>query len=185
MKNEKSIRLAFFLSSIFIFLLSTLSHFAFKWSNYNDFVGFFAPTNESVFQHLKMFFYPIILYYLITFLIFSQKWDIHPNQWFLAPLLSILITSFIVTGTYYMFQYGLNIESMAVDILSLAIGLIVSSIVSYRIYKYNKSLRLPGVISLIFILVLAIGVTYLDTNPQQTDLFYDHENKTNQRVTEK
>lgn len=182
MENAKKINLLFYLSTIFIFLLSVLSHFAFKWSGYSNFVGFFAPTNESVFQHLKMFFYPIVLYYLISFLIFAQKYNINPNKYFLAPLITVIATSFIVVGTYYTFNYGFNISSLIVDISSLFIGLLISSIISVNIYKHNKLVKIPGVVSLIFVFVLAIGVTYLDTNPQKNDLFYDHENETYLRV---
>ena len=53
MEKEKSIKLYFILSVIVIMALSTLSHFLYQWTNYNSFVGFFSPTNESVFQHLN------------------------------------------------------------------------------------------------------------------------------------
>lgn len=182
MEKEKSIKLYFILSVIVIMALSTLSHFLYQWTNYNSFVGFFAPTNESVFQHLKMVFYPTIVYYLIMFLILAPKYNLNPNKWFLAPLITILLTSFVIVGIYYFFNYGLNISSMFVDISSLVIGLILSAYVSYQIYTSNKKLKLPGVVSLIFIFALAISVTYLDTNPQKKDLFYDHENHTYERV---
>ena len=63
----------FILGILIIFGLSTLNHFLFKWSNYSSFFAFIAPINESLFQHAKMFFYPIVLYYFGKSIFFFQK----------------------------------------------------------------------------------------------------------------
>ena len=86
MKNIIKINRLFYFSTIVIFGLSTIYHFAYKWSGYNDFVGAFTPTNESIFQHIKMIFYTITLYYFITYIIFSKKFDIDGKRYASNPL---------------------------------------------------------------------------------------------------
>ena len=53
----KKERLLIYIGVVVIFLLSVLSHNLYKWTNYNDFIGIFTPTNESIFQHLKIIIY--------------------------------------------------------------------------------------------------------------------------------
>ncbi|MBQ4060942.1 MAG: hypothetical protein IJD46_02825, partial [Bacilli bacterium] len=62
MKYRKQINVIYYFSSVIIFLLSALSHFMYDWTNNNEFISMFVPTNESIFQHLKMIFFPIVLY---------------------------------------------------------------------------------------------------------------------------
>ncbi len=39
---------------VFTLIIGTLLHFVFEWSGRNFLVAFIAPTNESVFEHLKL-----------------------------------------------------------------------------------------------------------------------------------
>lgn len=49
---------------LFVSVLGTLFHFFYEWSGQNAFVGLFAPVNESVWEHLKLLFFPMLLYSL-------------------------------------------------------------------------------------------------------------------------
>ena len=178
MKNIIKINRLFYFSTIVIFGLSSISHFAYKWSGYNDFIGAFTPTNESIFQHIKMIFYTITLYYFITYIIFSKKYDIDGKRYFLAPLITIFLTSFIVVANYYMFKNGFNIDSMFIDISSLIIGLLLSSFISKHIYHIKNITRFSGYASLFAIFVLSITITFFQLNPLRVDFFYDNENHT-------
>lgn len=69
-------------SSLAIFALCVIFHYIYKWSGYNEIIGAIAPIiNESIFQHIKMTFIPIILYYLITYIIFRKKYIINQDKW--------------------------------------------------------------------------------------------------------
>ena len=43
--------------AISVFVLGTLSHFFFQWSNDNLIVGLFSAVNESTWEHMKLIFY--------------------------------------------------------------------------------------------------------------------------------
>ena len=45
-----------FYNVLFIFILGTLLHFTYNWSNNNFIVGLFSSTNESIFSHTKNFY---------------------------------------------------------------------------------------------------------------------------------
>lgn len=56
---------------LFIFSVGTLLHFTYdalgKWKP----VGLIAPVNESVWEHLKMGFWPTLIYGIIEFFLFA------------------------------------------------------------------------------------------------------------------
>ena len=165
-------------SSIVIFLLCTLFHFLYKWSGYNKIVGIIAPTNESIFQHIKMIFVPIMLYYLIAFLIFKNKVNMDVNKWAVYPLITFAVTSAIVVLLYYTLNYGFNIESMFLDILTLLIGLVASSIICIRLETSNINFQIPYYISIIVLIVIFGLLVYFNFFPLEINFFYDKENKT-------
>lgn len=182
MEKRKKVNILFYISTIVIMLMCTLSHFLYKWSNFNYLVAYISPVNESIFQHVKMFCYMIILYYFITYLIFMKKFKISANKYIICPLISIFVTSFIVISLFYVFKYAFNYTSMGLDLLSLILGLFISSLICKNIYHKNIFLHFPMVLSLIFIFMFIICIIYLDLNPIHVDLFYDHVNKTYDKV---
>lgn len=54
-------------------LLGMAAHYWYDLSGQNPVVGFFAPVNESVGEHLKLLFYPYVLYVLVEYLIYGRK----------------------------------------------------------------------------------------------------------------
>lgn len=61
MKNKKEIILSF----IFVGALGVLLHFTYGWSHQNPIIGLFSSKNESAWEHLKLFFFPMLLLTLI------------------------------------------------------------------------------------------------------------------------
>ena len=59
MKNQSKIFKFEVFSIIFVFILGTLLHFAFEWSNQNALIGTFSAVNESTWEHLKLLFFPM------------------------------------------------------------------------------------------------------------------------------
>ena len=46
---------------LFTLTAGILLHFSYEWSMENPFVALFAPVNESVWEHLKLLFFPFLL----------------------------------------------------------------------------------------------------------------------------
>lgn len=47
---------------IFVTIAGTISHFVYEWSGENPVIGLFFPVNESVWEHMKLIFFPMLLY---------------------------------------------------------------------------------------------------------------------------
>jgi hypothetical protein len=52
---------------IFIIVLGSNLHFTFEWSGSQAVVGVFSAVNESVWEHLKLGFWPAVVFALIEF----------------------------------------------------------------------------------------------------------------------
>lgn len=46
----------------FVLVIGTLAHFLYDWTNDNAVIGLFVPVNESVWEHMKLLFFPMLLY---------------------------------------------------------------------------------------------------------------------------
>lgn len=53
------------LGILWTLVLGTLSHFFYQWSHENMLIGLFSPVNESVWEHLKLLFFPALTYMFI------------------------------------------------------------------------------------------------------------------------
>ena len=68
---------------VFIIILGSMLHFTFEWSGFQAIVGVFSAVNESVWEHLKIAFWPTILYAIFEYRYLNQK----TNNFFVAKAL--------------------------------------------------------------------------------------------------
>lgn len=66
--NKKKIKNYQIFSILFVFLLGTLLHFTYELSGNNLFIATFSAVNESVWEHLKLIFFPSLLTVIIGIL---------------------------------------------------------------------------------------------------------------------
>ena len=78
---------------LFTSVLGTLSHFFYEWSGDSTFIGLVCPISESAWEHMKLLFFPALLYCFPFKLIYKNA---VPNV--SLPLLSLF--SFILTQAY-------------------------------------------------------------------------------------
>ena len=57
---------------IFTFFLGILLHFVYDWSRNSLLVAFIAPTNESLFEHLKLLMTPYLIWALAEYAHYGQ-----------------------------------------------------------------------------------------------------------------
>ncbi len=51
---------------VFTSIVGTLSHFFYQWSGKNPLVAFISPVNESTWEHMKLIFFPMLLFSLFV-----------------------------------------------------------------------------------------------------------------------
>lgn len=136
-----------FLLSIYQFLLAVLFHFAYDVFP-NPLFAILFPINESVFQHLKLFTYPI----LVTYLIFKNK-RLSLSQ----TTLTIYISQFLTLSIFYILKCGFSFESTFFDILLTFLSLYIANIISYYFF-HNISINYYLCLILICLNIFILGI---------------------------
>lgn len=92
-------------------------------------VGLFAPVNESVWEHLKLLFWP----FLAAGFALTRRQADKPAAWS-GLLLSQLLMPLLLLGVYYLLLAGFGVQSLSLDIalylLTLALGFCLARRVS-------------------------------------------------------
>ncbi len=57
---------------VFCFFFGVLLHFVYGWSRNSLLVAFIAPTNESLFEHLKLLMTPFLIWTLVEYAYYGQ-----------------------------------------------------------------------------------------------------------------
>lgn len=155
--DKRKIRNYQIFSVIFTFILGTLLHFTYQLSGRNEIVGIFSAINESVWEHLKLLYFPMLLTIIIGYFYIGK--DI-PNLVCSKTIGIIVALLFTVTFFYtYTGIVGFNIA--IVDITSFFAAVILGEYVAYRliIKKFGCNNKL-AVILLIILLICFIIFTY-------------------------
>lgn len=58
----KSLKAYMITGIIFVSIVGTLFHFVYEWSGNNILIGLFTPINESIWEHTKLIFFPMLMY---------------------------------------------------------------------------------------------------------------------------
>ena len=56
------------IETVLIIILGIILHFLYEWSGKNKFVATFSAVNESTWEHLKLAFFPILIFGIVDFI---------------------------------------------------------------------------------------------------------------------
>lgn len=163
---KKHILICTIVCALFVTILGTLGHFFYKWSNYNPYVGLFFPVNESVWEHLKLFFFPsIICYIALSFL----KRENEPCIIYAFPK-AIFLGTFLIPALFYTYSGILGFNVSFLDISTFYISVLLSFIYLYKSTISVKKLdySLAQNIMLLFLAFLFMSFSY---NPPDLGIF--------------
>ena len=156
--------IAFFIISI----IGTLSHFVYEWTGKPYLIGLFFPVNESTWEHLKLLFFPSLIYFAVVYFTLKEK----PKNYISATAISIIAGMVSIVVMFYTYQgvLGRNIDFL--NILIYFLGVIVTVYIMQRILKTQSySSGTANVISLFFLLLTAILFVSFSFNPPSLGIF--------------
>lgn len=106
----------------FVSILGTLAHFFYEWSGYNPVVALFSPVNESIWEHIKLLFFPMLLYSLFLYYRFGQE---YPDL--LCRLFTgLLIGCLFIPVSFYAYTGILGYDVAAIDIAIFYLSVLLS-----------------------------------------------------------
>ncbi len=154
---------------VFILILGSLFHFTFELSGNNPVVGAFSAVNESVWEHLKLAFWPTVLFALIEFVPLKRV----VNNFVLAKTVGVYLMVAIIPAIFYSYTTFTGESLFAIDISSFVIAAIVGQLVSYKLLTNRKMPHWLGWIALALLLALAVIFVVFTFCPPQLTIFRD------------
>ncbi len=153
---------------IFVLITGTLAHFLYDWTKNNPIVGLFTPVNESIWEHMKLLFFPMLLYSLIMILKLRQKYSCITS----ALCFGILVGAFLIPIFYYTYTSILSKNVFVLDISTFILSIVIAFLLSYRL---TRSCRLESYTLLLCILVCILFACFLvfTYHPPNATIFHD------------
>lgn len=167
--QKRTIRTYELIGIVFITLLGSLLHFIFELSGFNPVVGAFSAVNESVWEHLKLGFWPLVFYTVFEYWRIKDK----SNNFFLAKTAGALTIIIVIPAIFYGYTSIVGESILAVDILSFVITVVVAQFLGYKILTYKQQPKIIELVSLVVLIVLAVLFVIFTFYPPHLPLFLD------------
>ncbi len=115
----------------FVSILGVLLHFAYNWLGNNPIIGLFVPVNESTWEHMKLLFFPMLIYSF-----FSQGRISEENPCIRsATLLGTLIGTVSIPIFFYTYSGVLGFNLHIIDISSFFICVLIAFFITSKAAK--------------------------------------------------
>lgn len=120
---------------VVIGICGVLGHFVYTWSGGVPVLGLFFPTNESVWEHLKLLFFPSLLYFAAEYALTAQK----PANYWQAVTRGIFAgMATIVVGFYTL--SGISGKPLGfINILLYFAGVLVMLVCKNSVLRQNRA----------------------------------------------
>jgi len=112
-----------------VFLAGSALHFAFDWSGYWKPLAIIAAVNESVWEHLKLAFWPSLLWAVVGYAAFK------PNAWafWSAKGYALLVAPVLIVVIFYGYTSILGRNFLVFDITTFALAIAAGQLVSAQL----------------------------------------------------
>jgi hypothetical protein len=154
---------------VFIVVVGSVLHFVFEWSGGAIPVAPFAAVNESVWEHLKLGFWPALVYAVLEYFRFGKS----ANNFPFAKTLGIYLIPITIVVLYYLYTAILGHGLLIVDIAIFVVAVIVGQLVSYRLLIASPLPERLNRFAPIALAVLGILFVLFTFYPPQIPLFKD------------
>jgi len=154
---------------VFIIVFGSILHFTFEWAGSQAIVGVFSAVNESVWEHLKLGFWPAIVFALIEYRYLKKLTD----NFLFAKTVGVYLIPIIITILFYSYTAILGESILVIDILTFVIAVIIGQLVSYRLLTWKSLPYNLNMISLIALILLGLAFVLFTFYPPQLAMFQD------------
>ena len=96
---------------VICFLITTVigivSHFVYDWTGGGFLIGLFFPVNESTWEHMKLLFYPMVVFSFIEYKLVGKSYK---NYW-CVKVIGLLVGLTVIPLIYYTYTGALGVSA--------------------------------------------------------------------------
>ena len=123
--------------ALFILVVGTLWHFVYQWSGDNPLLGWLAPVNESVWEHVKLVAIPSLIWNGLA----AARLP-HRNRLAWAAFLEACTGPAVIVAGYYVYSSLLGRGWFVMDIALFVAAVAAGRLVNHRVRQGSH--RVPG-----------------------------------------
>ena len=145
---KKTIRKWELIGIAVISCVGALLHFAFEWSGDLPPIGVFAAVNESVFEHLKLTYWPALLWAAIEYRFLRE----HVNNFIIAKTAGLYVMPSVIIALFYAYTTITGTESLIADIVIFVVAIALGQLTSYKILTkegLSQNVHRPAIAGLV------------------------------------
>ena len=154
---------------VFTAAVGTLLHFLFDWTGGSVAAALFSAVNESIWEHLKLLFYPMVAVAIIEYFFWGKNVD----SFWCIKLIGILIGLVLIPVVYYTYTgiFGVNADWFNVTIFFLAAGVVF--FVETNLFQRGFSCQMGTKAAVILLCLIAVLFTVFTFLPPRIPFFRD------------
>ena len=152
----------------FVGLIGALLHFTFEISNFSSMaVAYFSAVNESTWEHLKMVFFPGLVFALIQY---TYVRDV-VNNYIAAKVAGLFIMPLVIVVGWYIYAPILGRSYLPADLFLFYLAVFIGQVVSYRILTRPPLEKKYTQAAIVLFLILFVAFSTFTFYPPEIFLF--------------
>jgi hypothetical protein len=152
----------------FIGLVGAALHFTFEMSNYSSMVvAYFSAVNESTWEHLKMVFFPGLVFALVQY---TYVRDV-VNNYIIAKVAGLLIMPMVITVGWYIYAPILGRSYYPADLFLFYLAVFLGQVASYKLLTRPQFEKKYIWIAIVVFLILLAAFSMFTFFPPEIFLF--------------
>ena len=154
MRDKRSLQLWQFAGFALASLFGSLLHFLYDWTNQSVLVSPFSAINESTWEHMKLLYFPLLVFALIQ----SRFFNDYENFW-CVKLIGTLSGLLLIPMLFYTYNGAIGKSPDWLNITIFFISAAATFFIEYILLKNNlPNCRFPKIA---FVLLCFIGVLFV------------------------
>ena len=144
-------------------------HFAFEWSGELRPIGIFAAVNESVWEHLKLTYWPALIYAAIEY----RKLQNLTDNFTVAKTAGLYVMPAAIIALFYAYTAITGSDNLAADITIFVVAVALGQLTSYKILTLPRLSRRFYILAIIGAVALGTIFALFTFYPPQIPIFLD------------
>ena len=154
---------------IFTGIAGVILHFLFDWTGGSVLVAPFSAVNESIFEHMKLLFFPMLLFAFVERRYIEKEYE----SFWCVKLIGIVIGVILIPVLYYTIRGVFGVIPDWVNIAIFFVTAAVSYLLETRSFKQNSVECESPEIAFIILCLIALVLVILTFAPPHIPLFED------------
>lgn len=154
---------------IFTAAVGTLLHFLFDWTDENVLVAIFSAVNESIWEHLKLLFYPMAAFAVTEYFFWGKNVD----SFWCIKLIGVVTGLVLIPVVYYTYTGILGVKA---DWFNITIFFLTAAVVYWmetKLFQRGYTCRIGSQLAVVLICLISVVFTILTFVPPHVPFFQD------------